>query len=190
MGSRRGKNKCTADLAEVLVFDSMLPEADLQRVTQHLAAKYRLGLGTRALPQDASGDTSKRLASSKNSETIISKPELLRRLRSMPHLDAVPHRTRHLDSARVDIPKWLHAYGQSMEVVDSMALGLPLPRWFVAEIEPVSHDPWRESSRDLSLTSLPPAVVVVYMMQHTATHCNTLQHSATHATLCNTCNTL
>jgi len=160
MGSRRGKNKCTADLAEVLVFDSMLPEADLQRVTQHLAAKYRLGLGTRALPQDATGDTSKRLASSKNSETLISKPELLRRLRSMPHLDAMPHRTRHLDSARLDIPKWLHAYGQSMEVVDSMALGLPLPRWFVAEIEPISHDPWRESSQELSLTSLPPAVVV------------------------------
>jgi hypothetical protein len=62
----------------------------------------------------------------------ISKQVLVQRLRAMQ--GGAMHQSA--TSARLDIPKWLERYGQCFDVVDTVAQGLPLPRWFSAEIEP------------------------------------------------------
>ena len=133
MGTRRGCNKCRCDLAEVLVYDSVLPEEEVHQVATHLKCKYRID------PPDPPPAPDEK----------ISKSLLVRRLCSMPQAAGA--------SVRLDIPKWLERYGLCFEVVETIAQGRPLPRWFSAEIEPPAHELARESPhRTSSSTSSPP----------------------------------
>ena len=132
MGTRRGYNKCRADLAEVLVYDSVLPEEEVHQVATHLKCKYRID------PPDPTAAPDEK----------ISKSLLVRRLCGMPQAAGA--------SVRLDIPKWLERYGLCFEVVETIAQGRPLPRWFSAEIEPPAHELARESPHDASSSASSP----------------------------------
>ena len=101
-----------------------LPHLPPLQVTAHLRSKYRL-------------DDSDPLGVP---EEKVSKQQLVQRLHAM---------TPPATSARLDIPKWLLRYKQCFQVVDTIAKGLPLPRWFAAEIEPLPQELAGREPRDL-----------------------------------------
>lgn len=138
MGTRRGTHKCRGDVGQVLVFSSQLEESEIEEEVASLSVKYKM----------RTPDPRVTL------KEKISKNLLVRRFRSMQQQ---PNSAKPVcPNARLDIPKWLERYGLCFHLVDTIAQGLPLPRWFRAEIEPPSRlePPSHQASRQTYSSSV------------------------------------